>query len=86
MQQALRRMQPYWQQIIVPEILRGKGVLIVTHKHILRSLMMQLDDLSIVQLIRLSVAKGRPLIYELDDNLHPTRHYYLDTGLTAHTG
>lgn len=48
--------------------------------------MMQLDDLSIVQLIRLSIAKGRPLIYELDDDLHAIRHYYADKALTSHTG
>jgi 2,3-bisphosphoglycerate-dependent phosphoglycerate mutase len=70
----------------VPEIQRGKRVLIVAHKHILRALMMQLDGLSIIQLIKMSVARGRPLIYELDDNLHPIRHYYADTGLTGHTG
>ena len=86
MQQALTRMLPYWQQTIVPEIQRGKRVLIVAHKHILRALMMQLDGLSIIQLIKLSVATGRPLIYELDDNLHPIRHYYADNGLTGHTG
>lgn len=86
MQQALTRMLPYWLQTIVPEIQLGKRVVIVAHKHILRALMMQLDGLSIIQLIKLSVARGRPLIYELDDNLHPIRHYYADTGLTGHTG
>ncbi|ABB73730.1 2,3-bisphosphoglycerate-dependent phosphoglycerate mutase [Nitrosospira multiformis] len=86
MRQAFARMLPYWQQTITPEIQRGKRVLIVAHKHILRGLIMQLDGLSIIQLIKLSVATGRPLIYELDDNLHPIRHYYADTGLTGHTG
>lgn len=48
--------------------------------------MMQLDDLAIVQLIRLSIAKGRPLISELDDDLHPIPHYYADKALIRHTG
>ncbi|SEL35532.1 2,3-bisphosphoglycerate-dependent phosphoglycerate mutase [Nitrosovibrio tenuis] len=78
MQQALLRVLPYWREIIVPEIRHGKRVLIVAHKHILRALIMHLDRLSIAQLIKLSIANGRPLVYELDDNLNPVRHYYAD--------
>ncbi|SHL25088.1 phosphoglycerate mutase [Nitrosospira sp. Nsp11] len=78
MQEALLRVLPYWEEVILPEIRQGKRVLIVAHKHILRALVMQLDDLSIVQLIKLSIATGRPLVYELDDKLSPVRHYYAD--------
>ncbi|MDE2366341.1 MAG: 2,3-bisphosphoglycerate-dependent phosphoglycerate mutase [Betaproteobacteria bacterium] len=78
MQQALQRVLPYWRETIAPEIRHGKRILIVAHKHILRALIMQLDGLSIAQLIKLSVANGRPLIYELDDKLNPIRHYYAD--------
>lgn len=78
MQQALLRVLPYWQEAIVPEVRNGKRVLIVAHKHILRALIMQLDSLSIIQLIKLSIANGRPLVYELDDKLNPVRHYYAD--------
>ncbi len=83
MQQARLRVLPYWEETILPEIRHGKRVLIVAHKHTLRALMMQLDDLSIVQLIRLSITRGRPLVYELDDKLNPVRHYYANrqTGL-----
>lgn len=78
MQQALLRVLPYWRETISPEILHGQRVLIVAHKHILRALIMQLDSLSITQLIKLSIANGRPLVYELDDKLNPVRHYYAD--------
>jgi 2,3-bisphosphoglycerate-dependent phosphoglycerate mutase len=78
MEQALLRVLPYWRETIAPEIIRGKRVLIVAHKHILRALIMQLDGLSIAQLIKLSIANGRPLVYELDDKLDPVRHYYAD--------
>ena len=78
MKQVLLRMLPYWKETIVPEIQRGKRVLIVSHKHILRSLMMQLDHLSSIQVVMLKIATGRPLVYELDDNLNSTGHYYAD--------
>jgi len=78
MQQALLRVLPYWRETIAPELRNEKQVLIVAHKHILRALIMQLDSLSISQLIRLSIANGRPLVYELDEKLNPIRHYYAD--------
>jgi 2,3-bisphosphoglycerate-dependent phosphoglycerate mutase len=78
MEQALLRVLPYWRETIAPEIVRGKQVLVVGHKHILRALIMLLDDLSVTQLIKLSIANGRPLVYELDEKLHPVRHYYAD--------
>ncbi|HET7061083.1 MAG TPA: 2,3-bisphosphoglycerate-dependent phosphoglycerate mutase [Nitrosospira sp.] len=78
MGQALLRVLPYWRETIVPELQGGKQVLVVAHKHILRALIMQLDSLSAVQLIKLSIANGRPLVYELDKKLNPIRHYYAD--------
>ena len=51
MQQTLSRVLPYWQEIILPEIKQGKRVLIVSHQHVLRTLIMQLDRLSVTQLI-----------------------------------
>ena len=78
MQQTLSRVLPYWQEIILPEIQQGKRVLIVSHQHVLRTLIVQLDRLSVTQLMTLSVATGRPLVYELDDKLDPVQHYYAD--------
>lgn len=76
MQQTLLRMQPYWQQVIAPEIQSGKRILIVSHKNVLRTLMMQLENLSHTKVMKLSLATGRPLVYELDSKLTAVRHYY----------
>ncbi|MGH8763307.1 MAG: 2,3-bisphosphoglycerate-dependent phosphoglycerate mutase [Nitrosospira sp.] len=78
MQQTFFRVLPYWQETIVPEIQRGKRVLVVSHRHVLRSLMMQLDGLSVAQLMKLSIATGRPLVYDLNDKLGPVQRYYAD--------
>jgi len=78
LKQTAQRMQPYWQQVIKPEVERGKNVLIVSHKNVLRTLMGQLDYLTEWQVMKLKLATGRPLVYELDQALQPIRHYYVD--------
>lgn len=78
LQQAHARLLPCWRKIIKPEIQQGKRILIVSHKNILRTLMMELDQLSPKQVMKLSMATGRPLVYELDHTLKPLRHYYVD--------
>ena len=77
MQQTLIRTLPYWQQIIAPQLLLGKRVLIASHKNTLRTLIMQLDKLTGSQVMRLSLATCRPLVYEFDHELNPIDKYYL---------
>lgn len=78
MQHTLARFQPYWRETIQPEIQQGKRILIVSHKNTLRTLMMLLDHLTPRQVMKLSLATGRPLVYELDQQLNAIRHYYVD--------
>ncbi|HNP27289.1 MAG TPA: 2,3-bisphosphoglycerate-dependent phosphoglycerate mutase [Nitrosomonas sp.] len=78
LKQAAERLQPYWLDVIKPELLHGKRVLIVSHKNVLRTLMMQLSNLSQRQVMKLKLATGRPLVYELDHELKAIRYYYVD--------
>ena len=78
MQQTFSRVLPYWHGTIAPELLRGKRVLVVSHRHVLRSLIMQLDGLSVSQLMKVTIATGRPLVYNLDHKLDPFQRYYAD--------
>ena len=79
MQQTQLRMQSYWQRTIVPELKNGKKILIVSHKNILRTLIMQFDGISDRQVMRLQIATGRPLVYELNNKLRTVRKYYVDS-------
>ena len=79
LQQAHSRMQPYWKNTIAPEIQNGKKILIVSHKNILRTLIMQLDGISDIQVMKLSIATGRPLVYELNNKLRTVQKQYVDT-------
>ena len=74
---TVARFLPYWHQTIVPAIQRGKKVIIAAHGNSLRALVKYLDDISDQEIVGLNIPTGVPLVYELDDQLKPIRHYYL---------
>ncbi len=71
------RFLPYWHEEIAPMIKTGKRVLITAHGNSLRALVKYLDNMSDDDIIALNIPTGMPLVYELDDQLKPIRHYYL---------
>ena len=79
LEQTHVRMQPYWRNIIVPRIKSGENILIVSHKNILRTLIMQLDGISFSQAMKLPLATARPLLYDLNSDLQTVRKRYVDT-------
>jgi 2,3-bisphosphoglycerate-dependent phosphoglycerate mutase len=71
------RVLPYWREKIAPAILESKKVLISAHGNSLRALVKYLDNVSPSEIPKLNIPTGIPLIYELDENLKPIKHYYL---------
>ena len=71
------RFIPYWLKEIVPSIKAGKNVLICAHGNSLRALVKHLDQVSDEEIVELNIPTGIPLVYELDENLKATKHYYL---------
>ncbi len=74
---TVARFIPYWNDEIAPVIRSGKRVLITAHGNSLRALVKHLDNISDTDIPDLNIPTGIPLVYELDDNLKPVRHYYL---------
>jgi 2,3-bisphosphoglycerate-dependent phosphoglycerate mutase len=74
---TVARFLPYWHQTIVPTIQAGKKVIIAAHGNSLRALVKYLDKISDEEIVALNIPTGVPLVYELDDQLKPVRHYYL---------
>lgn len=74
---TVARFLPYWHEEIAPTVQSGKRVLIAAHGNSLRALLKYLDDISEEEIVGLNIPTGIPLVYELDDNLKPLRHYYL---------
>ena len=74
---TVARFVPYWNETIVPTIRSGQRVIIAAHGNSLRALVKHLDQVSDQDIVDLNIPTGIPLIYELDDDLHPRKHYYL---------
>jgi 2,3-bisphosphoglycerate-dependent phosphoglycerate mutase len=74
---TVERVLPFWEESIAPEIMKDKKVIIVAHGNTLRALVKYLDNLPPEEIVEFSIPTGIPLVYELDDQLKPIRHYYL---------
>jgi len=74
---TIARFMPYWHETIAPTIKSGQRVVIAAHGNSLRALVKDLDSISESDIVELNIPTGIPLVYELDDNLRPLRHYYL---------
>jgi len=74
---TVARFLPYWHETIAPAVQRGERVLIAAHGNSLRALVKYLDNVSDDEIVGLNIPTGVPLVYELDDDLKPIRHYYL---------
>ena len=74
---TVERFLPYWHSNIVPQIELNKKVIIVAHGNSLRALIKHLDNISDDEISFLNIPTGIPLVYELDNNLKPLKHYYL---------
>jgi 2,3-bisphosphoglycerate-dependent phosphoglycerate mutase len=70
-------MLPHWHEQIAPAVKSGKRVIVAAHGNSLRALVKYLDNISEQDIIGLNIPTGIPLVYELDDDLKPIKHYYL---------
>ena len=74
---TVARFLPYWHERIAPEVRAGRRVVIAAHGNSLRALVKYLDGVSEEEIVSLNIPTGIPLVYELEDDLKPIRHYYL---------
>jgi 2,3-bisphosphoglycerate-dependent phosphoglycerate mutase len=74
---TVARFLPYWHETIAPEVRSGRRVLIAAHGNSLRALVKYLDKVGDQEIVELNIPTGIPLVYELDGDLRPLRHYYL---------
>ncbi len=74
---VVARFLPYWRETVAPAVAAGRQVLIAAHGNSLRALVKYLDGVSEEEIVGLNIPTGIPLVYELNDDLTPMRHYYL---------
>lgn len=76
---CVARVLPFWYDSIIPAIKSGQKVLISAHGNSLRGLVKYLDNIPDADIAALNIPTGIPLVYELDENCHAVKHYYLAT-------
>ena len=74
---TVARFMPYWHEVLTPALKSGKKIIIAAHGNSLRALVKYLDNIPDAEIVGLNIPTGIPLVYELDDNLKPLKHYYL---------
>jgi 2,3-bisphosphoglycerate-dependent phosphoglycerate mutase len=74
---TLERVQPYWEDRIVPELMGGRNVLVAAHGNSLRALIKMLEGISDDEITELNVPTGVPRRYKLDERLKPASAEYL---------
>jgi len=66
---VVRRVLPYWHDVVAPQLLTGQDVLIVAHGNSLRALLMHLEGVSTDEIVEINIPTGIPRLYAFDDAL-----------------
>ena len=74
---TVARVLPFWNESMAPAIRSGRRLVVAAHGNSIRALVKYLDGVSDSDIVGLNIPNGIPLVYELDDDLKPLRHYYL---------
>ena len=74
---TVTRVIPLWNDSLAPAIRAGKRIVVAAHGNSIRALIKYLDKISDDDIVSLNIPNGIPLVYELDANLKPIKHYYL---------
>ena len=74
---TVARAVPYFENVIKPEIINGKKVIIAAHGNSLRALVKYFDHMSDDDIVGVNIPTGTPLVYEFDDNFNVIKKYYL---------
>lgn len=71
---TIDRVLPYWEKVISNDIKEGKNVLISAHGNSLRALIKYLLNISDEQILKLNIPTGKPLVFDIDENLNIVKH------------
>ena len=74
---TVARAVPYFEREILPKVKQGRKLLVAAHGNSLRAIVKYLDNISDDEIVGVNIPTGIPLVYELDENLKPIKHYYL---------
>jgi 2,3-bisphosphoglycerate-dependent phosphoglycerate mutase len=74
---TIARALPYYREQVEPALRSNKRVLIVAHGNSLRGIIKYLSDISDGDIVGLEIPTGKPIVYQLGDDLTVERRYDL---------
>ena len=77
LEDTIKRVVPYFNDVIKKDMLSGKRVLIAAHGNSIRALVKYFENLSEEEILEVNIPTGVPLVYEFDDNFKVLDKYYL---------
>ena len=75
---TIARALPYYEAEIAPALSAGKRVLVAAHGNSLRGIIKYLSNISDDEIVGLEIPTGKPIVYDLADDLSVVRRYYLE--------
>jgi 2,3-bisphosphoglycerate-dependent phosphoglycerate mutase len=75
---TIARAVPYYEAEIAPALSAGKRVLVAAHGNSLRGIIKYLSGIGDEEIVGLEIPTGKPIVYELFDDLAVDRRYYLE--------
>ena len=75
---TISRAVPYYEARIAPALAAGKRVLVSAHGNSLRGIIKYLSNISDDDIVGLEIPTGKPIVYDLADDLSVNRRYYLE--------
>jgi 2,3-bisphosphoglycerate-dependent phosphoglycerate mutase len=75
---TIARAVPYYEAEIAPALKAGKRVLVAAHGNSLRGIIKYLSDIGADDIVSLEIPTGKPIVYELRDDLSVEGHHYLE--------
>ena len=74
---TMKRVSKYYNEVIKKTLKNNENIIIVAHGNSLRGLIKFLDNLTDEEVIKLEIPTGKPLCYELDDELNIIKRYFI---------
>jgi 2,3-bisphosphoglycerate-dependent phosphoglycerate mutase len=74
---VVRRMVPYWEDAIVPDLRAFGGVLVVAHGNSIRAAVKYLQGISDAEIVGLEVPTGIPWLFRLDEEMAVVEQRFL---------
>ena len=77
LEDTVKRVIPYFDKEIIPEIKKGKNILVVAHGNSIRGLIKYFDKLNDDEIVNVDIPNAIPLVYEFNQNFETIKRYYL---------